>query len=162
MIPHIRDNYKYCPHCPGFTESNYEHQFWTCPHSRKLWKVLDTYIQGMGYDMPIKCFTDLISTITRDSNKSLKAVFINELVYNLFYAIWCVYTDSMAIVNSSHDHLIIDRVKDLHKITVNRCNSYYKRSSVMVPVHDKSIKDMDYAEYGLEAKSQGGLLARLH
>ena len=32
----------------------------------------------------------------------------------------------------------------------------------MVHVHDKSIKDMDYAEYGLEAKSQGGLLARLH
>ena len=55
-FPQYRDNYKYCPHCVGYTHSTYAHQFWECPHSKKLWGVLKTYLKDLDIQMPINTF----------------------------------------------------------------------------------------------------------
>ena len=135
-FPQYRDNFQFCPHCAGFIESSYIHQFWDCPHSQKLWGVVANYLRALNIDIPIKSFLDLIRFISHKDNVTLTGVFIYELIYNMFYAIWVTYYDSMCIVNSDQQQCIIERISNIHNITLKHYNHYNYISAKLLPMHN--------------------------
>ena len=114
MFPAHRHNYKYCPHCTGFVTSTYAHQLWDCPCSKKLWKVVSNHLVAMDIVMPLTQFTDRIGFINTDKCISLHYVLVYELIYNMLYAIWTTYNDSMKVANSDQQLELVDRIKDIH------------------------------------------------
>lgn len=130
-LPMYRDNYKYCPHCTGFVTSTYAHQLWECPHSKKLWKVVSNRLIAMDITMPLQQFSDLISFISTDKDVSLHYVLTYELIYNMFYAIWTTYHDSMCIANSDQQLELVNRTNDIHSnITLVLSTSIETQKSV--------------------------------
>ena len=153
MIPTYRHNYQYCPHCAGFVTSTYAHQLWECPHSSRLWKVVSNHLAAMDVDMPLTQFSDLVGFISTDKDISLHYVLVYELIYNMFYAIWTTYTDSMKLANSDHSLELVERTKDIHNITMRHYNKTNYVSMRMMPSHAHAVQNKEHCERGSGGQS---------
>ena len=86
----------------------------------------------------------------------------------MFYAIWVTYYDSMCIVNSDQQQGIIERISNIHNITLKHYNHYNYISAKLLPMHNVAIKNTEVIERGTGAQTHNAhrmryqLVAHVH